>query len=192
MKPISKFFHFIIFLDPELFSICENGYCYSDDEALGQSVASRANLAQLFSGTYSRAATAPSGSTTDFVIEIVADAPVNFDSLSFKKVDGAANDYADLYKNVCVEIIDNNGDMATGFPMCTDETYGFSDNSISATASADATEAIVFTTGSTITNIKTARIIFDTSASGSDALNSNADYDLNNAVQIKELSISTS
>jgi len=178
--------------NPELFSICEGGYCYSDDEALGQSVASRANLAQLFSGTYSRAATAPSGSTTDFVIEIVADAPVNFDSLSFKKVDGAANDYADLYKNVCVEIIDNNGDMATGFPMCTDETYGFSDNSISATASADATEAIVFTTGSTITNIKTARIIFDTSATGSDALNSNADYDLNNAVQIKELSISTS
>ena len=175
-----------------MFSICAGGYCYSDDEALGQSVASRANLAQLFSGTYSRAATAPSGSTTDFVIEIAYDAAVSFDSLSFKKVDGAANDYADLYKNVCVEIIDNNGDMATGFPMCTDETYGFSDNSISATASADATEAIVFTTGSTITNIKTARIIFDTSATGSDALNSNADYDLNNAVQIKELSISTS
>ena len=175
-----------------MFSICEGGYCYSDDEALGQSVASRANLAQLFSGTYSRAATGPAGSTTDFVIEIVADSAVNFVSLSFKKVDGVT-DYADLYKNVCLELIDDQGDMVTGFPKCTDAAYGFIDTSISATASADNAETIVFNTGVTIANVQTARLTFDTTtATGSDVFSGNAaDYALNNAVQIKELSIAT-
>ena len=179
----------IIFLDPELFQICENGYCYSDDLELGQSVESRANLANLFTGTYSRAA---STVTNDqFVIEIDFDAAVTFEALSFKKVAGAT-DFADLYKNVCLELIDANGDMATPhWPLCTEASYGF-DNSGESTESADDDEVVEFNPAGDANNVVKARLIFDTSqATGSDIAN-NADGGDDDVVAFSELTITTS
>ena len=167
-----------------MFQICENGYCYSDDLELGQSVESRANLANLFTGTYSRAAATVTND--QFVIEIDFDAAVTFQALSFKKVTGAT-DYADLYKNVCLELIDANGDMATPhWPLCTEASYGF-DNTSPSTESADDDEDVVFDPADA-TNIVKARLIFDTSATGSNtAINTDGDV-----VSFKELAVSFS
>merc|ERR1712227_491186 len=173
--------------NPELFQICENGYCYSDDLELGQSVESRANLANLFTGTYSRAA---STVTNDqFVIEIDFDAAVEFVGLSFKKVAGAL-DFADIYKNVCLELIDENGDMATPhWPLCTEASYGF-DNTSQSTESADDNELVEFNPANALDIVK-ARLIFDTSqATGSDIAN-NADGGDDDVVAFSELTITT-
>ena len=170
-----------------MFQICENGYCYSDDLELGQSVESRANLANLFTGTYSRAAATVTND--QFVIEIDFDAAVTFQALSFKKVAGAT-DYADLYKNVCLELIDANGDMATPhWPLCTESSFGFSDAGAS-TESFDNAELVVFDPADA-TNVVKARLIFDTSqATGSDIAN-NADGGDDDVVAFSELTITT-
>ena len=156
-------------------------YCWSDDLELGQSVESRANLMNLFTGTYSRSA--DSVTDNEFVIEIDFFEPIVFESLSFKKVEGS-NDFADLYKNVCLELIDANGDMATPhWPLCTEASYGF-DNTSPSTESADDDEDVVFDPADAA-NIVKARLIFDTSATGSNtALNTDGDV-----VSFKELAV---
>ena len=159
-----------------MFQICNVGlYCWSDDLELGQSVESRANLMNLWTGTYSRSA--DSVTDNEFFIEIDFFEPIVFVALSFKKVDGVT-DFADLYKNVCLELIDANGDMANPhFPLCTEASYGFDDSGKS-TESADDNELIEFNPpGFDPTNIVKVRLIFDTSATGSNTA-ANADGDV--------------
>ena len=174
-----------------MFKICNGNFCYSDDETVNESAESRANLARLTSadGVYSRQSMA-SDDNDEFVIDIVFNNAITFNSLKLKKVLHDTDDYADQYKNTCLSLTTRDPvteEVTVSSSICTDADFGFTDSGIS-TESFDDAEDIVFAgTLASTTNVVSARLVFDTSsATGSNAMN---DADDGPNVQIKQMII---
>ena len=151
-----------------MYNICNANYCFTDNAV--DSVNSRANRARLdlAAGEYERWSSG--GAIDEFTIDFTFNAPVTFNSLTLKKVlqiSDQAGDYMDVYKGICLRITNSAGTVNA---ICTDTTFGFTNgNAASSTESTDATQDIVFDgTGiAGATDIVSAQLTFDTSASGS-------------------------
>ena len=163
-----------------MYNICNANYCYADDETADEDVDSRANLARLdlVAGNYNRQSTA--AATDEFEITYTFNAPVDFTSLTLKKVAGGAADFFDNYKGICLTLTDADGATFGGSgTSCTDQVWGFG------LIANDAVADIDFTALTGTQNVVSATLTFDTTnVAGSDLANSPDGTDILSIAQI--------
>ena len=154
---------FIIFLGGGRYDICNANYCFTDNEA--DSAAARVNRARLdlAAGNYVRTVDSPAD--PEFTITFTFNTAVTFESLTLKKA-GDVGDYLDVYNGICLTVTDVDNNPSS--EICTDTTFGFTNgNAAGSTESFNAVQDILFDGLGQQTNIKSAQLTFDTSASGS-------------------------